>query len=123
MFRRLLSPKSKSRSSAVPPANTLNVPVASQVCLESGDAGRVSRSPRGFLQTPQASEAAPPMQNPAVIVLKPDGSLRAFVYTHEMTSSQQCIFCWTYISEGLAALGQTEVVFTIRRKQGEAPSS
>jgi hypothetical protein len=37
--------------------------------------------------------------------------------------SFESIPCWTYISDGLAEVGQKEVVFTIRRKTGETPDS
>jgi len=68
------------------------------------------------------NEPTQPMQNPVVIGLKPDGCLRAAIWTHEM-ANQQRIPCWTFVSDGLASLGQKEVVFTVCRRQGEAPQN
>jgi hypothetical protein len=116
MFRRLLSPKSKR--SADPPAQ--NAQVASQV--RPGSLMDLIAYQENSLQGPRVNKPPQPIQNPITIRLKPDGALRAFVYTHEMATEQR-ILCWTYISQGLAALGQKEVVFTVRHKPHEAPQS
>jgi hypothetical protein len=47
------------------------------------------------------------------------GKLSARVYVHEIASLHGTIPCWSYVSEGLAAQRQTEVVFTLRREPGE----
>ncbi|GES62596.1 hypothetical protein ATEIFO6365_0005073700 [Aspergillus terreus] len=52
-----------------------------------------------------------------MIRLLPDGQLQALVHHHEMRSMVSGkLSCWTYISKGLAKLGQKEVIFTVRRR-------
>jgi hypothetical protein len=47
------------------------------------------------------------------------GELSVQVYVHEIVSQQGIIPCWSYVTEGMAAHGQTEIVFTLRREVGE----
>ncbi|HEX3766260.1 MAG TPA: DUF3480 domain-containing protein [Kofleriaceae bacterium] len=48
------------------------------------------------------------------------GQLSARVYPHEIATQQTRIACWSYVTDGLAAHGQPEIVFTLRREPGEA---
>jgi len=48
------------------------------------------------------------------------GRLSARVYEHEIATQQARIACWSYVTDGLAALGQAEIVFTLRRDGGPA---
>jgi hypothetical protein len=59
-------------------------------------------------------------QAPVRVEILP-GQLSAAVYTHAIESQQGTIACWSYVTEGLAAHGQAELVFTLRRDPGEAP--
>lgn len=61
-------------------------------------------------------------QTPARVEIVP-GQLRAAVYAHALESQQGTIACWSYVTEGLAAQGQAELVFTLRRHADEAPEA
>lgn len=47
------------------------------------------------------------------------GALSVAVHTHTMTSPAGPVACWTYVSDGLWAHGQKEIVFTVERRSGE----
>ena len=47
------------------------------------------------------------------------GELSARVYLHDIESQSGPIACWSYVSHGLAALEQPEIVFTLRRDPDE----
>jgi hypothetical protein len=49
--------------------------------------------------------------------------LRATIYSHTIQSHKGPVPCWTYISDGLLAHGQKELVFTLRREKNEAESA
>jgi hypothetical protein len=49
---------------------------------------------------------------PAEIELVP-GALRASIHLHTIDTQAGPLRCWSYVTEGLAAFGQKEVVFTI----------
>jgi hypothetical protein len=59
-------------------------------------------------------------QAPVHVEIVP-GQLRAAVYAHALESQQGTIACWSYVTEGLAAQGQAELVFTLRRDADESP--
>jgi len=56
---------------------------------------------------------------PACIDLVP-GKLSARVYLHEIDAAGDSVPCWSYVTDGLAALGQKEIVFTLRHGRDEA---
>src|SRR5262245_12641464 len=56
---------------------------------------------------------------PATVELVP-GKLTARVVSHNLPVGSDTVPCWTYVSEGLARLGQDELVFTLRRRGAEA---
>jgi hypothetical protein len=58
-------------------------------------------------------------QFPVTVEIIP-GELSARVYLHEISASSGRIPCWSYVSDGLGAHQQREVVFTLRRERGEA---
>jgi len=47
------------------------------------------------------------------------GKLTVRVETHEIPSRHGAMPCWSYVSDGLAAFEQTEIVFTLRRDPGD----
>lgn len=47
------------------------------------------------------------------------GKLRVSVFKHTLNERGQPVECWTYVSAGLWALGQKEIVFTVARRPGE----
>src|SRR5215468_3047156 len=47
------------------------------------------------------------------------GRLSARVHGHEIATQQARIPCWSYVTDGLAAHGQAEMVFTLRREASE----
>jgi hypothetical protein len=49
-----------------------------------------------------------------------EGALFADVYTHDIATQRGGIPCWSYVSDGLLAHQQAEIVFTLRRDPGEA---
>ena len=61
-------------------------------------------------------------QAPVRVEIVP-GQLRAAVYAHALESQQGTIACWSYVTEGLAAQGQVELVFTLRRHADESPEA
>lgn len=48
------------------------------------------------------------------------GRLSARVHAHDIATQQARIPCWSYVTDGLAAHDQAEIVFTLRREPGEA---
>ena len=48
------------------------------------------------------------------------GKLTVDVYVHSLESPDGRAPCWTYVSNGLWPLGQREIVFTVKRRPGEA---
>jgi hypothetical protein len=54
---------------------------------------------------------------PVTIPLLEHGLLKVTIHHHEMQSMISGAFwCWTYITSGLSALGQKEMVFTLKRR-------
>lgn len=51
------------------------------------------------------------------------GDLHAWVYPHEIPSQRGLISCWSYVSRGLAAFEQPEIVFTLRRDPDSSSDS
>src|SRR5215469_311992 len=49
------------------------------------------------------------------------GKLRAKILLHEIQNGPTKISCWTYISDGLWAQKQKEIMFTVQRREGEKP--
>jgi hypothetical protein len=59
-----------------------------------------------------------PPSAPVSVEIVP-GRLSARVYTHDIATQQARIPCWSYVTDGLAAHDQAEIVFTLRREPGE----
>jgi hypothetical protein len=57
---------------------------------------------------------------PAVEQVLP-GELTVHVRVHEVATAQGAVPCWSFITEGMKALRQQEVVFTLRRNEQEGP--
>ncbi len=66
---------------------------------------------------PNADESAFPVHFELV-----PGKLSARVYLHEIESQQGPVPCWSYVTDGLWAHGQKELIFTLRRDRGEEAS-
>ena len=49
------------------------------------------------------------------------GKLNAQVYLHSITAADGPVPCWTYVTDGLWAHGQKELIFSLRRDEGEQP--
>jgi hypothetical protein len=49
-----------------------------------------------------------------------NGEASVALYAHDVGPADQPVPCWSYVSEGLAAFGQREIMFTLRRAPGEA---
>lgn len=47
------------------------------------------------------------------------GKLRARIFLHEMQDGDKKILCWTYVTDGLLAQKQKEIMFTLQRREGE----
>jgi hypothetical protein len=56
----------------------------------------------------------------AVTVDVVPGRLSVRVHAHDVATQQARIPCWSYVTDGLAAHDQAEIVFTLRREPGEA---
>jgi len=48
------------------------------------------------------------------------GKVSMRVYLHDIDSQNGPISCWSYVSHGLTAMDQSEIVFTLRRDPGES---
>ena len=46
-------------------------------------------------------------------------TLRYFVYLHELRSADGPVPCWSYVTRGLWAIGQKELVFTVKREPAD----
>jgi hypothetical protein len=66
-----------------------------------------------------STEKGDPVEPSFVAVELVPGALSARVWAHTFRSGAELIPCWTYVTEGLPALGQKEFVFTLRRLSGE----
>ncbi len=63
-----------------------------------------------------------PSQFPMQFELIPQ-TLRARVYLHDIDSIDGCVPCWSYVTDGLRAQGQKELIFTLRREPNEQPEA
>ncbi len=52
-----------------------------------------------------------------------EGKLAARIYAHDVESMDGPVPCWTYITEGLLAHGQEELIFTLAREPQDAPEA
>lgn len=66
---------------------------------------------------PSGAQDAPALPHRAEIV---PGKLYAHVYAHTVPNGEEKIPCWSFVSEGLASVGQHEMVFTLRRPRGKS---
>ena len=57
---------------------------------------------------------------PAVENVLP-GELNVHVRVHEIAAGQSVVPCWSFVTEGMKAVGQQEMVFTLRRSEQEGP--
>lgn len=62
----------------------------------------------------------PTTQFPIQIELLP-GKLKVRVWLHEIDSRKGPVSCWSYITEGLQALGHEELIFTLNHNSAEKP--
>jgi hypothetical protein len=83
------------------------------------------QSANAFVFLPQGLAAAPsqrgraPKSWPINVPILPKDGLQALVFHHTIdTPVSGIIYCWTYISQGMRKIGQKELVFTVRRRQG-----
>jgi hypothetical protein len=81
----------------------------------SNDAALAAESPQ--LHSP-APEVAPVARE--LVVLE---KLTVDVYLHSIKTPEGSLSCWTYVSNGLWAVGQKEIVFTVKRRPGEAENA
>lgn len=76
----------------------------------------VTRFQTGSVPT-QASQSGGKISWPITVPILEDNLLTVAIYHHEMNSMVTgSFFCWTYITSGLSALGQKEMVFTLKRR-------
>lgn len=71
----------------------------------------------GFASSMGVSQDKPTLLYRAEVV---PGKLFVTVYTHKIETRDRTIPCWSYVSDGMERHGQREIVFTIRRPEGEA---
>jgi hypothetical protein len=64
----------------------------------------------------KGSQPAP--QFPFLLQLIPE-RLSATVYLHDLDCGPEIISCWSYVSSGFSAVGQKEIVFTVKRGKAE----
>jgi hypothetical protein len=49
------------------------------------------------------------------------GKLRVRIFLHEINYEKEVFSCWSYVTEGLVAHRQKEIIFTLRRGPGQRP--
>jgi hypothetical protein len=49
------------------------------------------------------------------------GKLKVKIFLHEIKYEKESIPCWSYVTDGLAAQQQKEIIFTIRRDRNQKP--
>jgi hypothetical protein len=49
------------------------------------------------------------------------GKLKVRIFLHDLRDQNETISCWSYVTEGLWALKQKELIFTLRRDPGQKP--
>ncbi|KKZ63452.1 hypothetical protein EMCG_02263 [[Emmonsia] crescens] len=74
--------------------------------------------------SPALQQAAAPASNsitwPLTYPVFPEEGVQALIFYHKIKSAVSGeMDCWTYISKGLARVGQKEIVFTVRRRANE----
>ncbi|PGH34296.1 hypothetical protein GX50_02879 [[Emmonsia] crescens] len=74
--------------------------------------------------SPALQQAAAPASNsitwPLTYPVFPEEGVQALIFHHKIRSAVSGeMDCWTYISKGLARVGQKEIVFTVRRRTNE----
>jgi hypothetical protein len=50
------------------------------------------------------------------------GKLRVRIFLHEIKHVNEVISCWSYVTDGLVAQNQKEIIFTLRRGSGQRPA-
>ncbi len=68
---------------------------------------------------PEQNDSAP-REFPARLALVP-GELAVQVHRHPITTRDGLLPCWSYVTDGLWAKGQKELILTLRHPQGAAP--
>ena len=77
--------------------------------------------PRGSIQPRQTQAAALRNAFPVTVDIIP-GKLNARVFLHDIQyPAGASLSCWSYVSEGLAAQKQKEIIFTLVRGPGQKP--
>lgn len=67
----------------------------------------------------RAGAVEPPRAAPIARIEVVAGELAVSVYAHRLAGAPPPGDCWTYVTEGLAARGHKELVFTVLRARGE----
>jgi len=49
------------------------------------------------------------------------GKLKVTIFHHDIKDEQEIISCWSYVTKGLAAQHQKEIIFTLRRDPNQKP--
>ncbi|UQA61825.1 hypothetical protein [Polyangium aurulentum] len=72
----------------------------------------------GKVDDPSAPVEAATSSRVASVEVSPD-KLVVNIFAHTIEAPDGPVRCWSYVSDGLWALGQKEIVFTVRRRKGE----
>jgi len=78
---------------------------------------------RGDGPPPASSAAAGTRGEPLALVDVIPGKLRARVFSHVIDAPAGPVPCWTFVTDGLLALGQKEIALSVKREPGEAESA
>lgn len=49
------------------------------------------------------------------------GRLKVRIFLHEIEYEKEILSCWSYVTDGLVAQKQKEIIFTLRRDPGQKP--
>jgi hypothetical protein len=84
----------------------------------------IVRQRYGVSAPPSTASAAAPATAPApgapvAIEDVVEGKLRVRVFSHVVAAESSSVPCWTFVSDGLLAVGQKELAFTVKREPDE----
>ncbi|KAK2808070.1 hypothetical protein FQN50_004988 [Emmonsiellopsis sp. PD_5] len=113
-----LGDKKPTPEALPPPGPSQRAAPAAGFAPRTASGPGIATNPVTSTQPPPAAAVSQPNQSwPIIVPILPQEGLEVLIYPHKIQSMISGeLYCWTYISRGLARVGQKEVVFTIRRR-------
>ncbi|KAK2783232.1 hypothetical protein FQN51_004446 [Onygenales sp. PD_10] len=113
-----LGDKKPTPEALPPPGPSQRVAPAAGFAPTTASRPGIATNPVTSTQPPPAATVSQPYLSwPIIVPILPQEGLEVLIYPHKIQSMISGeLYCWTYISRGLARVGQKEVVFTVRRR-------